>query len=621
MLEPPQSHSIPTHAPRNSCPICNFAQKNNRPPTQHIASHSGVFQSCEYCGKSGDIRSHFQRGHCYPICKEGNIGRAAKLAAGSKCPKCDVTISNPSYLTKHIKSHSGIIRTCEYCNFESDIKGHFLVGKPNYHNCKRTKAARAAVIHNCSKCDFTSNSASATASHERTHTGQFVTCVCGFKSDIPSCFNSRSKNYHRCAEAKAARAAAIYSCSKCDFTGSSASATTSHEKAHTGQFVTCVCGFKSDIKGHFNSSSRNYHRCEQGKAARAANSYSISTSSSTSSSSSAASPKLINHSTNASAASRRRLGAVIDLQISDQTINESNHLVDQNKAIRQHLHPYKTLQDDFECDGCNNLFKKDTVLYGCVSCDHDLCDDCLRQAIESPLEWKESVFCSALAVKNRKRSRSNSNDSLLSPPFKKQKKIKDKYKGMSKQERREARRKNNERIRLNKMRNKGGKTSEKQSEIGRNGYGRKKYGKEDTDGHKRFVTGKKIGTCKPSCKECFKTSKKESGSIYGLPNGWSVQSTPRKSFCEKTSVYITAVPVHVDKHFFAPSGESFNSLVAAKRFVQSNTDSSSSSSTTSSASPPPTSASNVSTGVTPAHLSFTLAQMSDTDEEGESDWL
>ena len=64
------------------------------------------------------------------------------------------------------------------------------------------------------------------------------------------------------------------------------------------------------------------------------------------------------------------------------------------------------------------------------------------------------------------------------------------------------------------------------------------------------------------------------GSIYGLPNGWSVQSTPRKSFCEKTSVYITAVPVHVDKHFFAPSGESFNSLVAAKRFVQSNTDSS-----------------------------------------------
>ena len=297
------------------------------------------------------------------------------------------------------------------------------------------------------------------------------------------------------------RTTVIYSCSKCDFTSNNAGATTGHERAHTGQFVTCVCGFKSDIKGHFNSSSRNYHRCEQAKAARAANSYSISTSSSTSSSSSVASPKSIKHSsTNASAASRRRLGDVIDLQISDQTINESNHLVNQNKAIRQHLHPYKTLQDDFECDGCNNLFKKDTILYGCVSCDHDLCDDCLRQAIESPLEWKESVFCSALAVKNRKRSRSNSNDSLLSPPFKKQKKIKDKYKGMSKQERREARKKNNERKRLNKMRR------------------------------------------------------------------------------------------------------------------------SSSSSTTSSASPP-TSASIVSTGVTPAHLSFTLAQMSGTDEEGESDWL
>ena len=49
-------------------------------------------------------------------------------------------------------------------------------------------------------------------------------------------------------------------------------------------------------------------------------------------------------------------------------------------------------------------------------------------------------------------------------------------------------------------------------------------------------------------------------------------------------------------------------------FVQSNTYSSSSSA------PLPTSP-NVSTGVTPAHLSFTLAEMSETDEEGESDWL
>ena len=136
--------------PANRCPKCNFTHKDNRAPTQHIASHSGVFQSCEYCGKSGDIRSHFQRGHCYPICKEGNIGRAAKLAAGSKCPKCDVTISNPSYLTRHIKSHSGTIRTCEYCNFESDIKGHFFEGKANYHNCKKTKAARAANSYSIS---------------------------------------------------------------------------------------------------------------------------------------------------------------------------------------------------------------------------------------------------------------------------------------------------------------------------------------------------------------------------------------------------------------------------------------------------------------------------------------
>ena len=44
-------------------------------------------------------------------------------------------------------------------------------------------------------------------------------------------------------------------------------------------------------------------------------------------------------------------------------------------------------------------------------------------------------------------------------------------------------------------------------------------------------------------------------------------------------------------------------------------------STITSSATPPTSASNVSTEATPAHLSFTLAQMSGSDEEGESDWL
>ena len=146
---------------------------------------------------------------------------------------------------------------------------------------------------------------------------------------------------------------------------------------------------------------------------------------------------------------------------------------------------------------------------------------------------------------------------------------------------------------------------------------------------------------KKATHEVAKTpSKKESGSIYGLPNGWSVQSTPRNRLRETGTL-------QVDRRIFAPSGERFRSIAAAKRFVQSNTDSSSITSSASedemnamlatitSSATPPTSASNISTGVTPAqqldytetldervdHLSFTLAQMSGSDEEGESDWL
>ena len=145
---------------------------------------------------------------------------------------------------------------------------------------------------------------------------------------------------------------------------------------------------------------------------------------------------------------------------------------------------------------------------------------------------------------------------------------------------------------------------------GRDRSGRKKYGKKDTDGHVRYVTGKKIGECKPSCKICFNTSSLEDGSMYGLPNSWSVQSIRRNL----NQNQIKKHKKNTDRRFLAPSGEIFRSLVAAKRFVQSNTDSSSSSA------PPPTSP-NVSTEVTPAHLSFTLAEMSETDEEGESDWL
>merc|ERR1712166_908657 len=75
------------------------------------------------------------------------------------------------------------------------------------------------------------------------------------------------------------------------------------------------------------------------------------------------------------------------------------------------------------------------------------------------------------------------------------------------------------------------------------------------------------------------SSNNEDGSIYNLPKGWRVETktrNERKKKDDQKKKY---------RHFLAPSGEIFRSLVSAQRFIQSNqgnTNASSSSSSSSS---------------------------------------
>ena len=63
------------------------------------------------------------------------------------CPKCSKKCTNRGNLTQHINSHTGIMQTCEYCGFKSDIRSHFIRGRTNFHNCKEGNAAYEAAKH------------------------------------------------------------------------------------------------------------------------------------------------------------------------------------------------------------------------------------------------------------------------------------------------------------------------------------------------------------------------------------------------------------------------------------------------------------------------------------------
>ena len=41
------------------------------------------------------------------------------------CTKCNFTNSHLTGFKTHMLSHTGKIKTCKYCGFQSDIKGYF----------------------------------------------------------------------------------------------------------------------------------------------------------------------------------------------------------------------------------------------------------------------------------------------------------------------------------------------------------------------------------------------------------------------------------------------------------------------------------------------------------------
>jgi hypothetical protein len=268
------AHQAQQKAKLTKCSKCDYSSKNGFGLTQHINSHTGIMQTCEYCGYKSDIKSHFKRGNPYfHNCKEGNVARASKSKC---CPKCDFTSKTSGGLTTHINTHTGIMQTCEYCGFKSDIKSHFNRYSPNFHNCNKEGNAAHAASKCCPNCDFTSNNPGGLTQHINSHTGIMQTCeYCGYKSDIKSRFIRGSPCFHSCKEGNAAHAASKC-CPNCDFTCAkgdrSGRRLTAHINSHSGIMKTCeYCGFKSDIKSHFNRCSPNHHDCnKEGNAAHAA---------------------------------------------------------------------------------------------------------------------------------------------------------------------------------------------------------------------------------------------------------------------------------------------------------------------------------------------------------------
>jgi len=61
-------------------------------------------------------------------------------------------------------------------------------------------------------------------------------------------------------------------------------------------------------------------------------------------------------------------------------------------AKEQHLIAFQTSHDGFGCDECEKRVTSGTTLYGCRSCDFDMCGDCFAEANESPSDFLPQVF-------------------------------------------------------------------------------------------------------------------------------------------------------------------------------------------------------------------------------------
>ena len=250
------------------CPKCTYTSSKLQYVTRHLKGHSGIPQTCEYCGLTSDFKPFFRRGsRSYHSCEAGN----AAHAAGYKCTICDYVGATNGALKSHFSGHKGIVLTCDYCDYTTDIQNH--MDRHVRHECAGSKAAKK-IGYTCDKegCVYKSKSHSAFVAHSRAHGGIFQTCeFCNYTSDIKTYMQRGHPSYHNCKEGRIAHAQG-YKCTLCDFTSKSKTATTSHTKAHTGVEMICKygCGFKSDIKNYFIRSNKAYHSCTKGNAAYAA---------------------------------------------------------------------------------------------------------------------------------------------------------------------------------------------------------------------------------------------------------------------------------------------------------------------------------------------------------------
>ena len=96
------------------------------------------------------------------------------------CSKCDWSGTEGRF-KRHVQSHSGIFKQCNYCNFQSD-RAYYFVSGVMQHNCENRKAA---MVYKCPKCEFASTRKGPVGKHMTAHTGVFQSCGhCSFTSDI-----------------------------------------------------------------------------------------------------------------------------------------------------------------------------------------------------------------------------------------------------------------------------------------------------------------------------------------------------------------------------------------------------------------------------------------------------
>ena len=81
------------------CTKCNFNTRHPARLTQHITSHSNIFQECKYCVFTSDLKASFEPGPMRHECK-GYI--ATKI---HHCTQCDFRTSKTGPLHIHMETH------------------------------------------------------------------------------------------------------------------------------------------------------------------------------------------------------------------------------------------------------------------------------------------------------------------------------------------------------------------------------------------------------------------------------------------------------------------------------------------------------------------------------------